>query len=391
MSESPATGTVGHGKDGTAMSEDQTPPGKGYLMVSEDEVRTQILSILRAWGLPDEPAAVVADVMTDTDLAGVDSHGIAMLPAYERLLDAGELNVTAVPEIVRDGASYATLDAQAGLGHVAAVRAVDLAASKARETGVGVVAVRNSHHYGAVGHYVARVAERGLVCLASTTTRVVSVLPARGKVARLGTNPIAFGAPTSAGWPLVLDMSTSTVASNKVRAYALRRKPLPPGWVLDAGGNAIVDPHRARAQVTSEEAGGLTPLGGTEDLRNHKGYGLAVMVQVLSATLCGAAFSPLREGGATDDIGHFFLVLDPAVFRQDGGFVADIDAMVELLHATPPFDPDRPVLVPGEPEEMSRRQRREHGIPLPADLVDEIRAICGRHGVSFVLGDAVLA
>jgi LDH2 family malate/lactate/ureidoglycolate dehydrogenase len=373
------------------MSYDQTNPGERPLLASEDGVRTQILSILRAWGLPEEPAAVVADVMTDTDLAGVDSHGIAMLPAYERLLDAGELNVTAVPEIVHDGASYATLDAQAGLGHIAAVYAVDLAASKARETGVGVVAVRNSHHYGAVGHYVARAAERGLVCLASTTTRVVSVLPARGKVPRLGTNPIAFGAPTGAGWPLVLDMSTSTVASNKVRAYALRKKPLPPGWVLDPAGNPIVDPHDARAQVISEEAGGLTPLGATEDLGNHKGYGLAIMAQILSATLCGAAFSPLRQSGATDDIGHFFLVLDPAVFRQDGRFVADIDAMVELLHATPPFDPDRPVLVPGEPEEMSRRHRREHGIPLPADLVDEIRGICGRHGVSFILGDAVTA
>lgn len=373
------------------MSDDQTDPRERPLLASEDGVRTQILSILRAWGLPEGPAAVVADVMTDTDLAGVDSHGIAMLPAYERLLDAGELNVTAVPEIVNDGASYATLDAQAGLGHIAAVRAVDLAASKARETGVGVVAVRNSHHYGAVGHYVARVAERGLVCLASTTTRVVSVLPARGKVPRLGTNPIAFGAPTGAGWPLVLDMSTSTVASNKVRAYALRKKALPPGWVLDPDGDPIVDPHDARAQVTSEDAGGLTPLGGSEDLGNHKGYGLAIMAQVLSATLCGAAFSPLRQSGATDDIGHFFLVLDPAVFRQDGWFVADIDAMVELLHATPPFDPDRPVLVPGEPEEMSRRHRREHGIPLPADLVDEIRAICGRHGVSFILGDAVTA
>ena len=129
----------------------------------------------------------------------------------------------------------------------------------------------------------------------------------------------------------------------------------------------------------------------TEDLGNHKGYGLAIMAQVLSATLCGAAFAPLRQSGATDDIGHFFLVLDPAVFRQDGRFVADIDAMVELLHATPPLDPDRPVLVPGEPEEMSRRHRREHGIPLPTDLVDEIRAICGRHGASFNLGDAVTA
>lgn len=373
------------------MSEDQPNPGERPLVVSGDGVRMQILAILRAWGLPEESAAVVAEVMTDTDLAGVDSHGIAMLPAYERLLQAGELNVSAVPQIVHDGTSYATLDAQAGLGHIAAVRAVDLAASKARQTGVGVVAVRNSHHYGAVGHYVARAAERGLVCLASTTTRLVSVLPARGKVPRLGTNPIAFGAPTGTGWPLVLDMSTSTVASNKVRAYALRKQPLPPGWVLDAAGNPMVDPHQARAQVTSEQAGGLTPLGGTEDLRNHKGYGLAIMVQVLSATLCGAAFAPLRRSGATDDIGHFFLVLDPAVFRRDGGFVADIDAMLQLLHATPPFDPDRPVLVPGEPEEMSRRHRREHGIPLPADLVAEIRAICARHGVAFLLGDAVAA
>ncbi|MGV9796723.1 Ldh family oxidoreductase [Mycobacterium sp. NPDC003449] len=355
------------------------------LLVSEEMVRTQIHTVLTGWGLPAEQANLVADVMTDTDLAGVDSHGIAMLPAYENLLATGGLNVHADPVIVKEGGSHATIDGQGGLGHIAAIRAVDIAVDKAEKCGSGVVAVRNSHHFGAVGHYVARAANRGLVCLASTTTRVVAVLPSRGAVPRLGTNPLAFAAPTGAGWPLVLDMSTSTVASNKVRAYALRDKPLPVGWVHDGTGHSIVDAHQARAQISSQQQGGLTALGGTESMANHKGYGLGIMVQILSATLCGAAFSPLRDSGATDDIGHFFLALDPSAFRDDGEFLHDIDALVELLHSTPPIDPSHPVLVPGEPEEMTRRERRAFGIPLPLTLIDEVEAICRRHHVPFIL------
>jgi LDH2 family malate/lactate/ureidoglycolate dehydrogenase len=184
------------------------------ILASEEMVRTQIHSVLTGWGLPSDPANLVADVMTDTDLAGIDSHGIAMLPAYENLLATGELNVHADPVIIKEGGSHATIDGQGGLGHIAAIRVVDLAVNKAEECGVAVVAVRNSHHFGAVGHYVARAANRGLVCLASTTTRVVAVLPSRGAVPRLGTNPLAFAAPTGAGWPLVLPELRHRAASD---------------------------------------------------------------------------------------------------------------------------------------------------------------------------------
>ncbi|TRW80951.1 Ldh family oxidoreductase [Mycolicibacterium sp. 018/SC-01/001] len=357
------------------------------VVVSEQTVRHQIHAVLTSWGTASDRADLVADVMTDTDLAGIDSHGIAMLPAYENLLITGDLDVDAVPVVVTERDAHATIDGQGGLGHVAAIQAVDIAADKAHERGTGVVAVRNSHHFGAVGHYVARAARRGLICLASSTTRIVAVVPSRGAVPRLGTNPLAFAAPTGAGWPLVLDMSTSTVASNKVRAYALRDTPLPVGWVRDGAGRAIVDASAARTQITSQSHGGLTPLGGTESMSDHKGYGLGIMVQILSATLCGAAFAPLRDSGATDDIGHFFLALDPSAFRQDGGFVRDLDALVDVLHSTPPTDPSRPVLVPGEPEEMTRRERRASGIPLPSTLIDEIEAICRRHHAPFVLAD----
>lgn len=367
---------------------DASPDDPRVIVTSAAALEHLIRTVFTTWGLSPESASTAAHVMTDTDLAGIDSHGLAMLPAYERLLNAGDLNIAAVPEIVSEGPSHAALDGHGGLGHIAATRAVDLASTMAEKTGTGVVTVRNSHHFGAVGHYVARSAARGLVCLAATTTRVVSVLPARAAAPRMGTNPLAFGAPTGLGWPLVMDISTSTVASNKVRAYGLRKKPLAPGWVLDGSGNSIVDSGDAHALIQSDALGGLSALGGTEDMANHKGYGLAIMVQVLAATLCGAAFSPLRASGATDDIGHFFLALDPGAFRKDGGFVTDIDAMIEVLHATPPIDPSRPVLIPGQCEEMSRRHRRVHGIPVPGDLADEIRNLCGRHGVPFTLVDA---
>jgi LDH2 family malate/lactate/ureidoglycolate dehydrogenase len=168
----------------------------------------------------------------------------------------------------------------------------------------------------------------------------------------------------------------------KVRTYRLPKKSLAPGWVLDGRGNSVVDSGDAHACI-----GWAVRTRRPEDMANHKGYGLAIMVQVLAATLCGAAFSPLRAGGATDDIGLFFLALDPSAFRRDGGFLSDIEAMIEVLHTTPPIEPSRPVLIPGQCEPMSRRHRRVHGIPVPEDLADEIKALCSRPAVPFTLID----
>lgn len=346
---------------------------------SADSIRHQILVLLKNWGLTEEDAAVTADVMVDTDLSGVDSHGISMVMMYDAMMRSGEINPTATPAVVRDGPAFAVLDANHGLGHPVAHRAMKLAMEKAKGSGIGCVSVFNSHHFGAAGYYVRLAAEEGLIALATTTTRQPAVIPTGAKAGVLGTNPLAFAAPGLDTATFVLDMSTSIVASNKVKTYALRDEPLPAGWVTDADGQAVTDPHEAYALIRSSGDGGLVPLGGSSTtLGGHKGFGLSIMVQILSSALSNAA-QPGNDG-AHDNIGHFFLVIDPEHFNPDGGAARVTGDLLKDLRSAQAL-PGHQVVIPGEPEAASRRQREATGIPLPESLLTKIEEICSANKV----------
>lgn len=360
-----------------------------FHLVPAETCRAQIASILSAWGMAPEAVRVTAEVMVETDLSGVDSHGISMLMDYDDSRAKGRLNLQARPRVMRESPVTALVDADAGLGHPPSVMAMELAVAKARATGVGVVAVRNSHHFGAAGYYAAMAPRQGLLGLVTSATRTIGVVPTRAAVPVLGTNPIAFAAPAARNRPFVLDMATSTVAANKVKVYDLQGKPLPPGWVLDGAGRPVTDPSEAWETVMKRPEGGLTPVGGTAEMGSHKGYGLGMMAHILGGVLSGASFSPIRvrtqRPQDPDDIGHFFMALDPKAFREEGAFEADLDDALDVLHAAPPADPARPVLVAGDPEAESRARRLREGIPIPPSLAAQLRAVCERAGVPCLL------
>jgi len=362
------------------------------MLVRAPVIHAQISAVLAAWGMPAEVVRTAADIMTDTDLAGIDSHGISMLMLYEEALGLEQLNPKPTPRVVRETAVTALLDGDAGLGHIAASMGMRLAIDKALSAGVGIVSVFNSTHFGAAGYYAAMASQRGLLGLVTCTTRGNPVLPTRSGVPVLGTNPIAFAAPARRNRHFLLDMSTSTVAQNKVKVFDLQGRPLPPGWVLDEDGNVVTDSALAMDLLTVQFAGGITALGGTAEMSSHKGYGLSVMVQILSATLAGGSFTPLRKRtqgrGDPDNIGHFLMALDPTVFREEGEFEADLDEVIDVLHAAAPVHEDEPVLVAGEPEALSTEERLRTGIPVPAALADKIRAICERCDAPYLLAEA---
>ena len=359
------------------------------MRATADSVRAQILAILGAWGMPRDLAEETAEVMLDTDLMGVDSHGIGMLASYEGMRRAGLVKLDARPTVVRDGGPVALVDGGAGLGHPAAAFAMRMAIAKAKLVGIGAVAVFNSHHFGAAGWYVRLAAAQGCVGLVTSGTRTMAMVPTRGAVPVLGTNPIAFAAPAKRHPPVVLDMATTTAAANKVRARALRDKPIPEGWVMDGTGRAITDGAEAVKQVFERPEGGLSPVGGTPDMASHKGYGLAMMAHILGATLSGGSFSPIRvktqRPEDPDNIGHFMLAIDPTAFRPDGAFEHDLDDVVDVLRATPPADPALPVLIPGDPEVAERESRLADGIPIPPGLERQIRDIALRANVEYLL------
>ncbi|WP_181033689.1 Ldh family oxidoreductase [Arthrobacter sp. SX1312] len=342
------------------------------------QVHEQIVAILRAWGMPDESAAATATVLVDTDLSGIDSHGVSMLMLYEKLRSENRVRLDAVPRVVRDAPAFAVVDAGAGLGHPAGLHALELAIQKATVCGIGAVAVGNSHHLGALGYYVRTAAQRGLVSLMMTTTRTPVVAALGGTTPILGTNPIAFAAPRAGGGELVVDMSTSVVAMNKVKAYALSGRDLPAGWVNDALGNPVTDAALAYSLLTTGE-GTLSPLGGSSpETGGHKGFGLSLMVTVLSAAFSGAAL-PLDDAGS-DNLGHFVLVIDPASVAEGGETARYVDDLLRLMMRD---EPD--VILPGDPEAVARASRGQNGIPIPESLLEHLRAICGRAGTGMIL------
>jgi LDH2 family malate/lactate/ureidoglycolate dehydrogenase len=359
--------------------------------VASEKVREQIVALLDAWGMSPERARITADVMVETDLAGVDSHGVSMLMDYEKSKIAGKLNLKANIRTVRESAVTALIDADAGFGHPASVMAMALAIEKAKAMGVGVVTVFNSHHFGAAGYYAAMASKAGLVGMVTSATRTIAVVPTRAKGPVLGTNPIAFAAPAKRNAPFRLDMATSSVANNKIKVYELNGKKLPAGWVLDGRGDAVTDPSIALDIVygRTKTGGGQSPLGGTEEMSSYKGYGLALMGHILGGALSGGSFSPIRvrtqKPGDPDRLGHFFMAIDPKAFRPEGAFEDDLDAVIDVLHATPPIDPAKPVLVPGDPERSAREKRLREGIPMPESLLKKIKDICERSNVGFIL------
>ncbi|MBR0668923.1 Ldh family oxidoreductase [Roseomonas hellenica] len=343
--------------------------------VSAALLHRQIVAVFTCWGMAADAAAAAADVMVETDLSGVDSHGIGMLPHYQRLFAEGRLDPKAAPVVLRDNPCMVLVDARHGLGHVAALKAMELAIEKARQSGLGLAGVTGSNHYGAAGYYARMAAGHGLLAISLTNAPSPLLVPVFGREAALGTNPIAFAAPTAAAErPVLLDMATTTVAYGKVSIARRAGKRLPEGWALDAEGRPETD------AAVAAEARRLAPLGGSREQGGHKGYGLALMVEILCATLTGAQAS-------AQETGHFFLVIDPGFFRSTDAFQGDMAALLARLRGITPVDLAQPVLIPGDPEHAALERRRAAGIPLVPTLVEEVRAVCAQCGAPFLLGD----
>jgi LDH2 family malate/lactate/ureidoglycolate dehydrogenase len=357
--------------------------------IPASQIREQLVSVLRAWGMSDAHAATTADMMLETDLRGVDSHGISMLPTYDREFRAGRLNMRPTFKTVREGPAFALIDADASLGHPVAVHAMNLAVDKCRQGGVAVVSVFNSHHFGAAGCYSRIAADRGVIGMVTASTRGVSLVPTFAAEPVMGTNPLAFAAPARRNPPFQLDMATTTVAAGKVKVYKLNHRALPEGWVVDDKGQPVTEPEEAFRYVFERPEGGITPLGGPREVGGHKGYGLAVMVHILGGALAGASFSPIRnrtqKPSDPHNIGHFCLAIDPRAFRPDGAFEDDLDQVIDVLHAAKRADPAQPVLVAGDPEMATRAERLRDGVPVPDDLLVQLRAVAASAGVPFVL------
>jgi LDH2 family malate/lactate/ureidoglycolate dehydrogenase len=345
--------------------------------------RAQLKAILSAWGMPEDNAETTADILSWADLHGVDSHGLSMIPGYDRLRRSGRANMEARPRIVKETPVSALVDGDGGLGHVPAHFAMQVAIDKAKQIGMAITAVRNSAHFGATGYYTLMAAKEGLIGMGCTSASSVQVAPTFGKEAKLGTDPWSFAAPTTDGPPFLLDMATTTVAAGRIRNKANEGLPCPSGWVLNKEGIPSTDPLEAR-----EKGGFLTSLGGSPETSSYKGYGLAAMVNILGACLPGATLitDPRRAtmtGG--NDIGHCFFAIDPGLFRDREEFAGDVTQFCNDLRATKPVDPAQPVMVAGDPQWNYAEKRMKEGIPVGAGLMNQVRQIAQASAAPWLL------
>src|SRR6266404_6028789 len=342
--------------------------------------------VFRHMGVPEEDARTAATVLQAADLRGIDSHGVARLHTYFDLLQAGRIDPEPNVTIVRESPSTATVDGGNGLGLVVGPKANAIAMEKALAVGSGWVSVRNTNHYGIAGYYVLEALKRDLIGW-SMTNATKTVAPLRGAERMLGTNPMAIAFPGLEEPPIVVDMATSAAAYGKIEIARRVRKSIPAGWAIDRNGAQTTDPN---AMI---DGGAQLPLGSDRDGGGHKGYGLAVMVDVLSAVLSGANWGPfvppfaLRQEiparSVGKGIGHFFGALRIDGFIEADEFKRQMDDFIRVFRATKPAPGTNGPLIPGDPEREAEKLRSEQGVPLIMPVVEELRAISRKTGIPF--------
>jgi hydroxycarboxylate dehydrogenase B len=346
------------------------------MLKTADQLRRLTSAIIKAGGSADAEANLVADHLVQANLAGHDSHGVGMVPAYIRHLKAGLVVPNTRAKVVKDDGAILMFDGVRGYGRCVAGEAMNAAIARCRETGIVAVTLANAHHIGRVGAYGEMASAAGLVSLhfVNVTDHRALVAPYRGSDARFVTNPVCISMPATNHQPaLLLDMATSAIAMGKVRVAKNEGHLLPENILIDEKGHPTVDPN----VMYREPHGALLPFGG------HKGYALAVMTELLAGALSGGpTIQPgnERKGGTINNM--FAVLLDPARLAGVNWLRREIDGFIDYVKASPPADDRAPVLVPGEPERMARAERSRVGIEVDATTWEEVLAAGEAVGVS---------
>ena len=340
------------------------------IAIAQEKLTAFAAACLEALGLNADDARLVAETLVAANLRGVDSHGIVRLPHYATRLRNGTVKPRPQFTLKRTGASTATLDGDAGMGQLVAARAMREAIALAAQSGIGAVSAYNSSHCGACAYFVELAVNAGMIGIALTHTDSIMIPPGMKRIF-LGSNPIAFGAP-GAKQALIIDMSTTHVAWGKIIVARQDGKPIPPDWGIDGTGKPTTDASRVV---------GLAPTGG------HKGYALALMVEILCAHLAGVPFARhvTKMYGELDkprNLAHLMLAFDIARFGGASSFRSQLDLLVEEMRNEEPADAARPPLAPGDPERLCAERRARNGVPLGEAVLTELNALAVELGVA---------
>lgn len=326
------------------------------------------LNVFQKLNTPASEAEIVTRSMVDANRVGHDSHGVIHLPKYVRELEAGLIQPGAPTETLHESASIAVLDGNWGFGPVIATHAVELAIQKAKQTDISSVAVSRCNEVGRLGGYACLAADAEMIGLlmANDHGGGTCVAPHGGIEGRLSTNPIACAVPIEGQNPIVLDMSTSVVASGKIRVKQHRNEALPQGWLINSEGESTT----AAADFYEVPPAAILPFGG---IASHKGFGLSVIVDILAGALTGAGCS--RSDDARVGNGLFVLVMNVASFREFPGFSTEVARFIEYLKSAKRAAGVDTILMPGERSWHEQRKREQEGIPIDMETWQQIQAL----------------
>jgi LDH2 family malate/lactate/ureidoglycolate dehydrogenase len=335
------------------------------LLIAADTLTGACERLLEKTGVPKDQAKLISEVVVEADLRGIGSHGILRLPAYIRRVLAGTMTADTQPVVLREREASLLLDAQCGFGQVAAVFAMEQAISKAEKYGIGFVAVRNAGHFGIAAHYAMMALTHDMIGMVSANS-APSMAAWGGTSPLFGTNPICVAVPTGSDVDIVLDMASSVVARGKIRLAIKKGEEIPLNWALDAQGLPTSDPNAAMS-------GTLLPIGGP------KGYGLAMVVDILSGVLTGSNFG--KDVPTTLDFdrkvssGFVVQAIDISAFSEPTDFYKDIQSLIADIRNSPRAPGVERIYLPGEIEWLNQQERREKGIPVPNSLIQELGKI----------------
>jgi len=336
--------------------------------------------------VPTDDAATAADVLVTADTWGIDSHGVARLPAYVEMIKRGLINPRPQIKTVRERPATAVLDGDNGLGLVIGPRANNLALEKAEAAGSAWVSVRHSNHFGIAGYYPCKALERDLIGWAMTNTPAL-VSPLWGAERMLGTNPLAIAFPGKHEPPIVIDVSTSGVSYGVLEMALRHKQTLKEGLLIDSDGNPSTQPS------DFVNGGALLPLGGERISGGHKGYCLAAMIDLLCGVLSGANWGPFippfphflkqPERSVGKGLGHLFGAFRIDAFMEPDDLKTGVDEWRRVFRATKPAPNTKGVQIPGDPEREAEARRLKEGVPLAQTITEELRAVSAQCGVPF--------
>jgi len=348
--------------------------------------------VFERFGFTREQAVQITDVLLLADMYGITSHGIHRLVRYRNSIQRGSVHVDAKPEIVFETPVSAVIDGHHGMGQLNGIFAMNLAIEKAKKIGMSFVTVRNSNHYGIAGYYTKMACDQGLIGISSTNTESLMV-HTNSKQPVLGTNPIAMAMPADP-YPFWFDAATTVVSRGKIEVYNKLDKPLEKEWAVDETGAVCMDAARVLNCIIDEVGtGGILPVGGsTEDMGSHKGYGFAMVAELLSSITSGgltANHHRKRVEGQGSGTCHAFLVIDPAIFGNPQEIKEHLSVFLQELRDAQRANPEIPIYTHGEKEVLSYEQKKRDGLDVNINTVAEMVEICKLLGMDSAdyLGD----